>query len=750
MRGPLYILEPIERRLMLTGVTMIVHGFNSGIGDWVTAMGNAISNADSTPASVYSIIASDGGSSGNPITLAAPTLLSGPQPNATTNADPEIVLLLDWRTMAGTLPFGGHTRSTGDVAAAVATKMIDPNYLPALGGTALAALPMQLIGHSRGASLVNELARDLGHSGIWVDQLTLLDSHPVDGINELFNFNFGDAAMGLPENTIFSDSYWRQDSDQYDFDGEAVAGAHNVQLSESILTGTAGDSLFSHDPNDPGYDLEHSDTHLWYHGTIPPYSNTDGGATLDPTTWYSAPDPSRTTSGYYYSRAIGGTRPADGMWSNDGGAATRQTLTRSGTQWPNIDHLSLRYDNSGTLSTAGQLFLSYRYQDFDSGDTLTLFADQDKNPYNGNAQALSNTQSLASTGAALKFSLYHGSLAGISSSDHYLYAKITDANGQTRFMYLPQALNFTASAPLTNATSGTPNSGSTDSTDFDVYAINASYGGKLSVTMTAPSTPLKSRIGIFDPTGQSLGTNTAASDGGSANLSATALASGVYYVVASSGDGDAGAYSLTIQVDPPITATNPVFDDSKSPQKFSVDFSANVGASLAASDLSVQLLPSGTPFHPQVASFAGSTGTFSFAGVLPDGNYRATLPAGSADDGTAGHLLGADLTADFFVLSADGDRDRVVDIKDFNLLAANFGKSNQTFSQGNYDYSADGVVGITDFNILAANFGKHVDAPMNLQTQPAIASAGIGLSPSPADTLLGALHDESPVPDILL
>jgi hypothetical protein len=743
---PLYILEPVERRLMLTGVTMIVHGFNSGIGDWVRQMANAISSADSTPASIYSMTASDGGSSSNPITIGSPTLLAGPQPNASTNTDPEIVLLLDWSSLAGKL-IGGHTRSTGDVAAAVTTKLLDSTYLAALGGSALAGLPMQLIGHSRGASLVNEIARDLGKSGVWVDQLTLLDSHPVDGINEdISGFDFDDAAMGVPENTNFADSYWRTDSSQFDFNGEPVAGAHNTQFSESLLTGTAGDSIFGHNNADPGYDLEHSDTHLWYHGTIPPFSNTDGSATLDTTAFYGPQGLARAGIGYYYSRNIGGTRPADGTWPSDGGTATREAITRTGTQWPNIDHLSLRYNTSGTLSTLGQLFLSYRYQDFDSSATLTLFADADHNPYNANGQQLTDAKSLTTTGAALKYSLYHGPLAGVPTSDHFIYAKITDANGQTRFAYLPQTLNFTTSAPATNATSGTPINGSTDASDFDVYAINASYGGKLIASMSAPSTPLRSRIDLFDPTGALLGSTTAGSDGGVVNLSATALSSGVFYVVASSGDGDAGAYSLTIQIDPPISASNPTFDDSKSPQKFTVDFSANVGASLSASDLSVQLLPGGTPFHPQSASFAGSTGTFAFAGVLANGNYRVTLPAGSTDDGAGGHLLGTDLVSDFFVFTADGNHNRAVEIQDFNLLATNFGKSDRTFAQGNYDYSADGKVTIVDFNLLAANFGKHLDPPAGFS---AFRSGSIGVSPVKAETLGAALHTDLLV-DILL
>ena len=86
--------------------------------------------------------------------------------------------------MAGSLSFGGgYHRSTVDVAAAVAEKLLLPNFLTDLV-TPVAELPFHLIGHSRGASLVGELAKKLGEQGVWVDQVTTLDPHPVDGVRE--------------------------------------------------------------------------------------------------------------------------------------------------------------------------------------------------------------------------------------------------------------------------------------------------------------------------------------------------------------------------------------------------------------------------------------------------------------------------------------------------------------------------------------------------------------------------------------
>jgi hypothetical protein len=68
----------------------------------------------------------------------------------------------------------------------------------------------------------------------------------------------------------------------------------------------------------------------------------------------------------------------------------------------------------------------------------------------------------------------------------------------------------------------------------------------------------------------------------------------------------------------------------------------------------------------------------------------------------------ADHVLEFHALGGDANRDKRVNLADFNILAANFGQSNRTFSQG--DFSYDGVVNLADFNILASKFGVALGA----------------------------------------
>src|SRR5687768_17522650 len=182
----------------------------------------------------YVMRAADSGS-GTPITVSS-TRVSG-APLAAQWGSAEIVVLLDWSALAGSL-FGGHARATQEVGAAVAAKLLSNFSIPDLA-TPLAQLPVHLLGHSRGASLVSEIARGLGQRGAWVEQLTFFDPHPVDGVRDpsIFGipFDFDDAAMRVYDNVLFADNYWRSDGDtSFDFTGEAVSGAYNLQLNESV------------------------------------------------------------------------------------------------------------------------------------------------------------------------------------------------------------------------------------------------------------------------------------------------------------------------------------------------------------------------------------------------------------------------------------------------------------------------------------------------------------------------------------
>ncbi len=128
----------------------------------------------------------------------------------------------------------------------------------------------------------------------------------------------------------------------------------------------------------------------------------------------------------------------------------------------------------------------------------------------------------------------------------------------------------------------------------------------------------------------------------------------------------------------------------------------------------VQLLnlTTGEAFEGEL-DVTGQAGLVTYAGgLLPDGNYRLTLPF-DAVTSSAGQPLDASRTLDFFVLAGDANRDRTVDLADFNLLATNFGSAG-TFSEGDFDYS--GTVDLADFNALAINFGKTLQAYVDPNT----------------------------------
>ncbi len=173
----------------------------------------------------------------------------------------------------------------------------------------------------------------------------------------------------------------------------------------------------------------------------------------------------------------------------------------------------------------------------------------------------------------------------------------------------------------------------------------------------------------------------------------------------------AGSQSRTIDIgiySPNGVISGGVFDPSKLPLQVRLtwDVLPNGGNGLLSA---LRVTDSaGNSITPSSKQFAANHQiVISFNNKLADGAYRLTIP-GTALHGSSGLPTPPDYTFDFNVLAGDGDGSGQVDIKDFNILAANFGKTGMTFSQGNYDYSSDKTVTITDFNVLAANFGKSV------------------------------------------
>ena len=74
-----------------------------------------------------------------------------------------------------------------------------------------------------------------------------------------------------------------------------------------------------------------------------------------------------------------------------------------------------------------------------------------------------------------------------------------------------------------------------------------------------------------------------------------------------------------------------------------------------------------------------------------------------------GHSIDSSTVIIAFTRYGDSNLDRVVNLDDFNRLAANFGSTNAVWSMGDFTY--DGAVNLDDFNRLAANFGLSASGP---------------------------------------
>ena len=176
-------------------------------------------------------------------------------------------------------------------------------------------------------------------------------------------------------------------------------------------------------------------------------------------------------------------------------------------------------------------------------------------------------------------------------------------------------------------------------------------------------------------------------------------------------NGQPEAFVATLAV-PEMVASAFQFNDL--PHRIAATFDQNVSASLGTDDLLIenlttqQTIPSSDFALAYDASTNAATFTYTgnaggINGVLPDGNYRATLLAAGITNGS-GTPMPADVTLDFFFLNGDANRDGQVNLSDFNVLAANFGQGGRDFTQGDFTY--DTIVNLSDFNILASRFGQ--------------------------------------------
>lgn len=449
------------------GVTLITHGFNANADDWVAGMSAAIERHPGlvlTNTTTYEIYFELSGGSYTPTTRK----LRGSDPLEANSG--EIILLLDWSQLAGTL--SGVTYSTYDVAPAVASTLTSTNFIPELGSRPLAEQPLHLIGHSRGGSLICEVARILGSQGLWVDHITTLDPHPLNNdYDDSFLTTVVDAPARPYVNVLFADNYYQINSSFLGLDpnGQYVIGAYNRYLTGLNLGGYGG------------FARQHSNVHLWYHGTVDwetPVSD-GGGATitgLERDSWWTDAETNGITAGFHYSLIAGGNRtssetPAGGtnrvsdglnqLWDFGAGVRTnRFALQENFGLWPNLLTLNLTASNLARLpngnkwhsvESGSSLPIRFIYQAGSSQSTnvnVRLFLDVDSNPYSGNEMSLKST-TLASTGVDVVTTVTESVPILVDPGLYTVGAEISDSI-RTRYLYAPELLQI-RSGPISIA-----------------------------------------------------------------------------------------------------------------------------------------------------------------------------------------------------------------------------------------------------------------------------------------------------------
>lgn len=408
------------------GVTIITHGLNGDVNDWITPMAQQIPGYDSFPGTTFSCYQ---------VTVAADYSLSksriaGVSPLVSDSG--EIVIELDWSSRSSD-PFN----ATQDIADALVPSFLSTNFIPELGGRSLAEFPIHLIGHSRGGSVMTEVARLLGRQGVWVDHQTTLDPAPLS--------QYGDADVHTFANVLFADNYFQANAETFCPNGQSLAGAYNRFLATL--------------PN--GYSCDHSDVHLWYHGTIDwshtPATDTEAIITsAERGTWWTGYESQGHTAGFRYSLIGGGNRlssdepagPGNGsirdgynqIWDFGAGSSTnRHALPSNSGAWPNIIKFDLLTAQPVVQGDNVSLNYFFQFNQLASENaTVDISLDNDANPYNGNQGAVFHAVE-AGTGTNVMQRQFVLNTSNITPGQYYVYAQITYGT-HTRYLHAPGKL----------------------------------------------------------------------------------------------------------------------------------------------------------------------------------------------------------------------------------------------------------------------------------------------------------------------
>ncbi len=432
------------------GVTLITHGLNGNVDGWVTGMATNVPRYARFPGTNFACYQMSFSNFNSAYYLTAARVAG----NAPANLDTgELVVKLDWRQLAD-----GSSYNTYHIASAVVPALLNTNFIPELGGHALVEFPLHLIGHSRGGSLVCEISRQLGTNGVWVDHLTTLDPHPLNDPAFPLDVFVGpavDAPANTYENVLFHDNYWQNAA--FGVTGLSVAGAYSRRLT--VFSG--GYSGTAH---------QHSDVHLWYHGTIDwrvPTSDTEASLTsAERSSWWVSYEEGGTNAGFDYTLIGGADRTSSEMplglgtdmirdgfnqnWDLGAGtAANRTSLPANNGNWPNLIRFNRTTTNAVEQGQSTPLTFYYQWVQPDTSlATLAIYLDDDFNPLNTNQTLLGELPVPGNGATSVSFATTNLLLTATNATPglHTFFARIS-GGGRSRYFYAPELVQVIAPAP---------------------------------------------------------------------------------------------------------------------------------------------------------------------------------------------------------------------------------------------------------------------------------------------------------------
>lgn len=406
------------------GVTIITHGWNSeATTGWVNEMAGAIfvdPRFHYDDITLYRVCITESGDA-YLVSLCDDPL--GTSPLVSDSA--EILIELDWSTIDTFDALFQPDAYTSSIAAYVAAKLIDPNFIPELG-KALTELPIHLIGHSRGGALVTQIAYYLGTQGVWVDQVTTLDPHPL-AYDDAF------LPMAIYDNVLFADNYYETETFWPPVPhGEQIDGAANRYLSN--LSGGYGGPIGPH-----------SDVHLWYHGTIDletPASDGEASVTSEERdNWWTSGEEMGAATGFHFSRISGGTMTGGTRINAATGlravGASREPVNATVFDEERWDNVEIDYFSPNSVQQGDTFQAIVYWEDLNRDATIEIGLDADANPYNGFAGSPLYTQGTAGSLAPIVAVI---GTSSVTPDTYHVYAKISNGT-HTRYYYAQEKLN---------------------------------------------------------------------------------------------------------------------------------------------------------------------------------------------------------------------------------------------------------------------------------------------------------------------